>query len=120
MRHTDEFMDLITVGFTLKLEPTEQDREELRVLNSVLEKAGLKITIVDEVPPILAIQCRVDEAERILTRGAGRKRKPVFDASVREVRDLMQVLGADETAERLGISRSTLFRRLKQDDDAVF
>ena len=120
MRHTDEYTDLLTVGFTLKFEPTEQDREELRVLNSVLEKVGLKITIVDEVPPILAIQCHLDEAERVLTRGAGRKRKPVFDVSVREVRDLMQLLGADETAEHFGISRSTLFRRLKQDDDAVF
>lgn len=120
MRYTDEYTDLLTVGFTLKFEPTEQDREELRVLNSVLEKVGLEITIVDEVPRILAIQCRLDEAERVLTRGAGRKRKPVFEASVREVRDLVRMFGADEAAERLGISRSTLFRRLKQDDDAVF
>lgn len=122
MRHTDEYADLISIGFPLDSPPTEQDMEEISILNDVLEAVGFSMEVrqSDGFPPTLLIACAVNKAERALNRGAGRKRKPVFDASVREVRDLVRMFGADEIADRLGISRSTLFRRLKQDDDEAF
>lgn len=122
MRHTDEYADLISIGFSLVLSPTEQDMAEISVLNDALEAAGFSMEVrqSDGFPPMLLIACAVDKAERALNRGAGRKRKPAFDASVREVRAMMRLLGADETAAHFGVSRSTLFRRLKQDEDALF
>ena len=123
MRHTDEYADLISMGFSLAFFPTEQDMEEISILNDVLKAAGFSMEVrqSDGYPPILLIACAVDKAERALTRNAGRKKVAVSNSpTVGEVRKMMWLIGADDTAEHFGISRSTLFRRLKQDDDAVF
>ena len=123
MRHTDEYADLISIGFSLDSPPTEQDMEEMSVLNDVLEAAGFSMEVrqSDGFPPTLLIACAVNKAERALTRNAGRKKVVVSNnPTVGEVRKMMWLIGADETAAHFGVSRSTLFRRLKQDDDAPF
>lgn len=123
MRHTDEYVDLISIGFSLALSPTEQDMAEISILNDALEAAGFSMEVrqSDGFPPTLLIACAVNKAERALTRNAGRKKVAVSNnPTVGEVRKMMWLIGADDTAAHFGVSRSTLFRRLKQDDDAVF
>ena len=122
MRHTDEYADLITIGFSLDFPPTDQDMAEMSVLNDVLAAAGFSMEVKQSDGfSTLLISCAVNKAERVLTRNAGRKKVSVPDSlTVREVREMMSLKGADDTAAYFGVSRSTLFRRLKEDDDTVF
>ena len=119
----DKGFELLSASFALRLAPDETKLEEVAKLNSILSKIGAEIKIVDGETdfPVLLVNCFADVADRALKRGAGRKRSyPAGDLLVKDVRHMVDEMGADETAVKLGISRSTLFRRLKQDEEFFF
>ena len=119
----DKEFELLLASFALRFAPDETKLEEIAKLNSILRKIGAEIVIIDGDSdlPLLSVICRTAVAEKALKRGAGRKRHyPTGDLLVKDVRRMVDEIGADETATKLGISRSTLFRRLKQDEEFFF
>lgn len=90
--------------------------EEIRRINDMLKQAGIVICCDHELS--LEIDPRV--FRQFSSRNAGRHYKPLkengFLAHITkgEVRRRMKTETAAEIAESLGISRRTLFRRLKE------
>ena len=117
--------------FPLSLEPSDKDKELISKLNSILERMGGSIkyeeyrrTSSDNLHRYLVVGYTETGAKTFTGRNAGRNKKMTTGSklySVGEVRQMLQERNADEVAAELGISRSTLFRRLKgQDDDRIF
>ena len=69
----------------------------------------------------LEIQCDQENVYKKVTRKAGRKK--IFSQSYRtysEVKEMMNKDSAENVAKELGVSRSTLFRRLKAHEELGF
>lgn len=64
----------------------------------------------------LIIEYNQREVYKKLHRGRGRQKKRINRRilSIKEVEEMIKCRGAERTAEELGISRATLFRRLKE------
>lgn len=112
--------------FGLTVEPSKTDLLMLSQLNLMLEKMGSKIEATELLLPDgihhqLIISFDAEAAKEYQSRGAGRKQKQVEqELTVGEVRLMLQKRTAEDVARELGVSRSTLFRRLKQDDEFFF
>lgn len=102
--------------FSLALEPTEKDKNNLAELNELLAKSDISIDLLkNEYGTYLIINCDTDEVKKKLSRNAGRPQKSHSTISVSEVEERMaKGESAEDIASELGISRSTLFRRLKK------
>ena len=107
-----------------KFDLTNIDENEIKILNKKLEKAGIKIErhTAAEAGCYSAIFLVLDEErwERETRRNAGRKPKAIKDKdgylssiTMDEIKEKMQNMTAGEIAKELGISRRTLFRRIK-------
>lgn len=112
--------------FSLQAEPSNQELKIVEELNLILSKMGCEIKtskLHDEkrVYHSLIINFDSEAAQEYLSRNAGRPRKQTNpDLTVRDVRQMLQERTAEDVAKELGISRSTLFRRLKKDDEFFF
>ena len=110
----------------LRLEemPNEETMQTIADLNSVLEKMGGRIfmdTVGNEITNVLVIDFDIDKANEYLSRGAGRSRKIAAEwLTVGEVRQMLTEDTAENVAKKLGVSRSTLFRRLKTMEDEFY
>lgn len=102
--------------FSLAVEPTEKDKKNLAELNELLAKSDISIDILkNEYGTHLIINCDTDEVKKKLSRNAGRRKKSHSAILVSEIEERMaKGESADDIASELGISRSTLFRRLKE------
>lgn len=97
----------------------EMPEEEVAELNTILNKVGARMsTYYENDNYFLYIFCSADEMHKTIGRNAGAKRKYLKnDVKVSEIRDRM-AMGetVEQIAKSLGISRATLFRRLKECD----
>ena len=121
-------------SFGLAIEPTEEQKEFVSKLNMILNKVGCSFEFWefqpedgDKVLHSLRITINNETANQSRTRGAGRKKTFLQDEHgnfvlAKDVREQLKTQSADEVAAGYGISRATLFRRLKEtefDDDWV-
>ena len=102
----------------------ETETAEIEKINEVLKKAGIRI-VKDSS---LCVEIDMPVYRNMVSRKAGRPYKPLkqngFLAHVtkKEIKERMSSETAEEIASSLGISRRTLFRRLKEteeDDDEL-
>ena len=90
----------------------DKGRSLILKLNKVLERMGGKIELVStKHGEYLEIVFKEEEAEKFITRGAGRKEK-AQGITIGEVADMMQKEPSEMVARWLGISVSTLYRRI--------
>lgn len=97
-------------------------------INAAIKSCGCSISVREIGKDRLKHLCLVinyEKAKNKNSRGAGRRKKLVTQEhwliTCGEVREMVKVNGADVTAQELGISRATLFRRLKdRADDRLF
>lgn len=118
--------------FLLNHKPDEEAAELISELNDLLVKMGCgKIEVEEHVDthdntyyPVLYIRFNAMAAAGYNRRDAGRRRKPLsgerLSYKVGEVKKMLEEKTADEVARDLGISRSTLFRRLKDRADDYY
>lgn len=98
----------------------DEDGKDFEELKELLGGIGVSIEYVEEKGhERLSINWDSDEARKKKSRGAGAKEKFVLNEDGRcvklsEAEALLAELGADRTAEKLGIGRATLFRKLKK------
>ena len=107
--------------YWLDEEHENDDFSEIEMLNDVISKAGVTVEI-KRYSSGVGINFKYDTEKVKNQRGAGRpKYKYQYTVTVDEVR---QRLNAGETAEQiakdLGISRATLFRKLKYAEEKGF
>ena len=114
-------------ALTLLGTPSDENRKIVSELNEILEPMGCGIDIgeLDGDPDkklyYLHIKISTEAAADHSRRGAGRKRNMTKKLiTVKEVRKMLEQRSADSVAEELGVSRSTLFRRLKDRDDEYY
>ena len=104
--------------FSLAL-PHEADLQEFSELIPLLEKIGISAAITKD-NAIIGIEINYEKrkVEEILSRGAGRYRKYIDPESYRSVTEIRQRRQNGESmadiAKDLGVSRATLYRRLKE------
>ena len=105
------------VRFSLFCEPIES--REFDVLKELLSSAGVTFEVEkrEEGSPIpyeLRIEYDESQLRRSMTRCAGANRKFTNRVvSRKEIEERLKTETAEEIAESLGVSRSTLFRKLK-------
>lgn len=108
------------VSFVLSPYCDDGDRKDVEKLNKVLKSFGVCVELKDfDGANILTFNYDTDVIRQKTTRNAGAKRKDLntWKVSVAEIRARMETESADDVAKSLGISRSTLFRRLKEADE---
>ena len=116
-----------TAVFILNYEAEGGNAEVISELNTLLTKMKCGNIRVEqrEDPsgnsyyPALIINFNKEAAEGYNRRRAGRSKKRCDGGLyfVSEIKAMLETKTADEVAKDLGISRSTLFRRLKDRDD---
>lgn len=95
-----------------------------------LEHIGIKCDIKDKEREYgnysLILEWDTNDVQQKTTRNAGAKRKHISlkDRKVEDIRKRMETESAEEVAKSLGISRATLFRKLKEaeemEDDEIW
>lgn len=110
--------------------PGKEEEKYLSTLNTLLKPSGASATIKKKVlsniqETIYFLDVQYDYEEYIVksSRNAGRK-KTYLDCKVDEIKDRIKEEGVDQVAHNLGVSRATLYRRLKEakenDYDGIF
>lgn len=113
------------VALQLKHHPTQEEISDLEDISNILKDYGLNIRVKEfngrsSFVFITLDTLRLDYKNR---RGAGRKPSSIYSqrtltqATVGEVKEMLKTRTQDDVAEEFNISRSTLIRRLRQDDD---
>ncbi len=101
----------------------QSNKETIEQINEIINRYGLQMTYGEYGENAYAYLTKMENFEQIRSRGAGRKKiAPPLEITVKEIKDLVEELGADHVARKYNISRSTLYRRLKgkADDDEFF
>lgn len=80
-------------------------------LIEIMEKAGISMDIDEEY---LTITYDTNDVWHSYTRNAGRHRIESSNISVKEAEQMIRDSSAIETAKVLGISKATLYRRIKE------
>ncbi|MBR5583730.1 MAG: hypothetical protein IKW21_04310 [Lachnospiraceae bacterium] len=109
-----DFIGQKEIGFVGKMALDRQ--EDLQELKEILNRAGVQFVCTqgEDKHVIMFFRWSKYMVDRKQTRNAGaRKVYPNKDITVLEVRERMKTESADDIAKSLGISRATLFRRLK-------
>ena len=101
--------------------------KEYQNAQAMLKKIGMTLDAVypddPEHPAYLKLTIDPEAYQKAMSRNAGRKQKAVRiggefrEISVQEVRQMIREKGADETAAYLGISRRTMYNRLKEAEE---
>lgn len=121
------YKDFESAAFVLTGCPDESKKKIISQLNEILQPTGSSIALDslenddNTTSYYLCIRVSPTAAADYSRRGAGRKPKQTKELiPVKEVRKMLEQRSADSVAAQLGISRSTLFRRLKELDDDDF
>lgn len=104
------------ITFFLAMKPDEIYAEKIDVLNELVGGLGIGFEVVDRGEGDFRLKVLYDEAEvrKKIKRNAGAKRKYISrSVPVAEIRSRMETETAEQIAKSLGISRPTLFRKLK-------
>lgn len=110
------------LDFMLFSQPSQEEEKNIEKLNEFLTKlnATAEFHKVNEFY-FLRINYDTDDIQRICSRNAGRHRVMPNDyISPAEIRERMKTEKAEDIALELGISRSTLFRKLKQAEECGY
>lgn len=104
-------------------EEKEENEEAVSLLNSTLNRFGIDVEFDTNLNRVRFIKTK--DYRKKVTRGAGKPRKNTFGIlELKEVENRIEMFGADNVAKELGISRSTLFRRIKEaknnEDDYIY
>ena len=113
------------VSLQLKYHPTPEEISDLEDISEILKDYGLNIRVkdFDSGSSFLFVTLDTLRLDRKTRRGAGRKPSSIYSqrtltqVTVREVKEMLKTRTQDDVAEEFNISRSTLIRRLRQDDD---
>lgn len=104
---------------------TENDPFQIEKLVKLVKKINTTVYVksFESNPEYLYLEIIYDEEElhNKLTRKAGRKQ--IFSQGYRtyaQVKEMMKTDSAENVAKELGVSRSTLFRRIKSHDKLGF
>ena len=99
----------------LNSEPSEFDADRFQILNELVGGLGIKFDVVEKQNThLLKISYDRDVVKKKVKRNAGAKRKYISrSVPVAEIRSRMETETAEQIAKSLGISRPTLFRKLK-------
>ena len=93
------------------------DVDAVSVLNATLGEYGLHVDVRDDDGKTKRVEINFDTRQfrKKTSRGAGAKQKYVGKAvPVVELRGRIDAEGAQAVADEIGVSRSTLFRRIKE------
>ena len=95
--------------FEIKITNSCEEIKRLEILNDILKNVGADASFEKEQSGENFLKIRYDKEtiRKIKSRKAGAK-------SIKEVEKWIDVTTAKEVAEELGVSRSTLFRRIKE------
>ena len=102
---------------------TKDQTDAIKEMNSILSRVGCEIRLEaakEGTPPILLLNYDKEKAEKVITRGAGRKLNcsiDIWSMTVGELRERIKQSNHSKVASELGINRSTLYRKLKKDDN---
>lgn len=98
------------INFTLDKE-TAENKESFNQLEELLAPFGIRVNLRSNV---LTIGSTEEEIVRKTTRYAGRKKLELAKAwDLKEIEKWIAATSAAEVAEKLGVSRTTLFRKIK-------
>lgn len=112
-----------TIDFVCDGHQDENTLLKVSELNSLLEDLGVSIIVRNTTHnntdySYIAFKCDTEKLDNFRSRGAGRKKAQTNDIYFADqVREMMKTKTADEVAKSMGISRATLFRRLKHADE---
>ena len=102
--------------FEIKITNSCEEIKRLEILNDILKNVGADASFEKEQSGENFLKIRYDKEtiRKIKSRKAGAKSiKLKRKISIKEVEKWIDVTTAKEVAEELGVSRSTLFRRIK-------
>lgn len=111
------------VTFMCEEYQNEETLTRVSELNSIFEDLGIFINVCnrkyyDREFSFIEIKCDTNKIDNFRSRGAGRKKAKTNNIYFADqVREMMKTKTADEVAKSMGISRTTLFRRLKHADE---
>lgn len=98
------------INFTLDKE-TAENKESFNQLEELLAPFGIRVNLRSNV---LTIGSTEEEIVRKTTRYAGRKKLELARSwDLSEIEKWIAATSAEDVAKKLGISRTTLFRKLK-------
>lgn len=103
-------MDMDFINFVLD-QKIKENQENFEQLQQLLAPFGIIVNLRDN---ILTIGSRQEEILRKTTRNAGRKKLELDESwDISEIEKKIAATNAETVAKELGISRATLFRRLR-------
>ena len=103
--------------FEIKITNSCEEIKRLEILNDILKNVGADASFEKEQSGENFLKIRYDKEtiRKIKSRKAGAKSiKLKRKISIKEVEKWIDATTAKEVAEELGVSRSTLFRRIKE------
>ena len=103
-----------SVRFFLSEDASKYKMHKVAELNEILNGIGISFEIEDQS---LSIKYDTEIIWKKINRNAGSKRKYIGYFRADDIRRRMSFETAEEIAASLGISRSTLFRRLKKAEE---
>lgn len=111
-------MDTLVLQLTER--PSARELATIEKFSKITQRDGCYLSFTEyNGKPLLTLAINYETAGN--SRGAGRYRKLVAEEfrriTVGEVRKMLEEKTANEVAADLGVSRSTLFRRLKGKED---
>lgn len=99
------------IDFVLDKKTADENKENYEQLKELLIQFGINVNLRDN---ILTIGSREEDIIRKTTRYAGRKKLELERAwDLSEIEKWIAATSAEDVAKKLGISRTTLFRKLK-------
>ena len=120
------YEDCLFTTFLLEDGPNEEQQKAVSELNAILQPMGgevslQKYNLTGTEWHVLSLRLCPKAAAEYSRRGAGRKMKEAKElVTVGMAREMLKERSAESIAAELGISRSTLFRRLKDLDDEAY
>ena len=102
-------MKMISLQLAYNLE--QREVQVINEINEVLSRIGMELEIVQHKQKnYLDINYDTDAYKKATSRNAGKKRKTISPTRVQDIKQMTKTQAAAE----LGVSRSTLYRRLKE------